>query len=499
MTTRSRLQVRGILVLAIAGFGLLLRLHRLDALSFWLDEGISAWMVEVSPVSRWMGDVHPPLYYALLAAWHLWSGSDWWLRFLSVLLGTATIPVVYGLGQRLFGGSAGEWSAALLSALYIHVTYSQEARMYALLVLLFACAFWGLVEATRQARALGWIVYATSASLLTYAHGLGCLYVLILAMLFPVLAVQMRSWRAWRAWLIANAIVALVFGAYGLVYARRIHDVAGGFWVPSADPEPPIFTTLFRWTVLPIPPFSAMLARHLDLDVGPFLGQWVWFLPILAVSAVAIAGARAEGRRAVTSLVLAYTAPIVLLTAISLTVRPLLIPRVLLPTVIPMVLLFGSLGGQAGPLRPRWSQATLAIVMGLLLLGTFYSFRYDAKEQWREASWYLQARLRPSDVVLVNLDFGRFLIERYDREGTIRQVPRLVAEELEHRCRREQTPCLERAIRAYPRGQTVWLVEGHLIKERPRTSTEIWLLSHLEVQEQVLMVGVSVARARLVY
>ena len=142
MTRRLNLRAGGVLLLAITGLGLLLRLYRLDELGFWSDEGFTAWIVGAAPFSEWMRDVHPPLYYALLLVWRSWSDSDWWLRFLSVLFGTSTIPVVYGIGERLFNESAGRWSAALLSVLYIHVTYSQETRMYSLMVLLFSCAFW---------------------------------------------------------------------------------------------------------------------------------------------------------------------------------------------------------------------------------------------------------------------------------------------------------------------------------------------------------------------
>jgi 4-amino-4-deoxy-L-arabinose transferase-like glycosyltransferase len=491
---RLKPRMSGVLLLGITLFGLLLRIYRLDQLSFWYDEGLSAWMTVV-PVWQWMGDTHPPLYYALLSVWRTWSDSDWWLRFLSVLFGTATIPVVYSLGKHMFDDSAGRWSATVLSALYIHVSYSQEARMYSLMVLLFACAFWGLVVGVREGLAVGWIAYTGSASLLAYTHGLGCVYVLVLAVLFPVITTSSRPRKTWRRWFLANSFVALLFCPYVLIYAQRIRGVAGDFWIRLESPEPPIFTTLFYSTVFPIPPMSKILA-HLDVHLSPLFGQWMWFAPVVVVLALAVTCAPAENRWAVASLLLAYTLPIVLLSAISLVVSPVLIPRVLLPTVVPMVLMLGSFAALTS-IRSLWRQMGLATVFIVLLVGDFYSFRYGAKEQWRQASHYLQEHVRSTDVVLINRGLGRFLVDRYDRQGVLRLVPKLAVDELMARCGQDEAPaCIEAALRAFPRGQTVWLVEGHRLGW-VGTSAERWLASHLEGQGKAEMYGVSVERTML--
>lgn len=499
LTTRLSVpRMSGVCLLAITVFAALLRIHKLDHLSFWLDEGISAWMVSVAPVSRWMHDVHPPLYYALLSIWRTWSDSDWWLRFLSVVFGTATIPVVYSLGKRMFNRAVGCWSAAFLSVLYTHVTYSQEARMYSLMVLLFACALWGLVVGAREQWAVGWIAYTVSASLLAYSHALGPLYVLIMIMLFPALTPNLRRGKTFRPWLLANSAVALLFSPYLLIYAQRARSVARNYWIRLESPEPPIFTTLFHSTVSPIPPVAEIAAHHLNVHLSPLFGRWIWFAPVLVVLILSIGRAPAESRRAIGTLLLAYSLPIVLLSAISLILRPLLIPRVLLPTAVPMVLMLGSFAAPMS-IRPPWRQIGLATVFVVFLLGSLYGSRYAAKEQWREASLYLQEHVQPTDIVLLNVGFGRFLLHRYDPQGILRLVPMLAIDEVLARCDRDDAPvCLGKVLGAYPEGQTVWLVEGHRL-EGPRNQAEIWLAAHLAGDEPVQMFAVSVERTKLTY
>ena len=174
-----------VLLLVILGAALAVRTIGLGSESFWLDEGFSAQMAESASPREWARDMHPPLYYLLLSAWKHVGSSDAGLRFLSVIFGVLTIPVVYAIGHRLFGVEAALWSALILSAAQLHVVYSQEARMYSLMVLLYAGALWGMVEVVYEGRArAGWFAYVACTTLLVYSHGIGPLYCTIVAAIF---------------------------------------------------------------------------------------------------------------------------------------------------------------------------------------------------------------------------------------------------------------------------------------------------------------------------
>jgi 4-amino-4-deoxy-L-arabinose transferase-like glycosyltransferase len=367
---------------------------------------------------------------------------------------------------------------------------------------LFAGALWGLVVGARDGRAAGWIGYAAAAAMLMYAHGLAPLFVVVLAALFPVIAPRVRRWSDWRPWLLANAAVALAFAPYAFIYARRASDVAAAFWVRPQGPEPPILTTLFQWTVVPIPPLSQILARQVGVDIGPLFGQWVWFAPVLLVLALAIARVPPERRWVRSSLLLAYVLPILVLSALNLVIRPLLIPRVLLPTVVPTVLLLGSLAA-SGAARRAWRHLGLGVVFVVLLAGTLYHFRYGTKEEWRRASQYLQESAQPTDVVVFNVgpptrtpagaieEQGRFLVNRYDERRVLARVPQVLVPELTAGCASDELPrCLGQRLRAYPSGQVVWLVQSHA-----RPATGVWLAAHLDVQDTLRLRGIDLVRA----
>ncbi len=128
-TKAANLVLLFILVLA-AG----LRFYRLDAQSFWNDEGNSARIAERSIpliLEGAAGDIHPPLYYLALHFWRALVGqSEFALRALSAVGGLGLVVLIYVLGAELFGRGAGLAAALMAAANPFQVYYSQEARSY---------------------------------------------------------------------------------------------------------------------------------------------------------------------------------------------------------------------------------------------------------------------------------------------------------------------------------------------------------------------------------
>ena len=203
---------------AIVAAGAALRFATLDAQSFWLDEAATVDLVRrgfgamLDGVAS--GESTPPLYYALAWLWAKAAGTgEVGLRSLSALFGTATIVVAWALGNRISGQRAGLIAAALCAANPFLIWYSQEARAYALLVLLTAAGLLAFVAGRR-------VVWAVLSATALATHWFA---------LFPV-AVQ-GAWLLWRHRRAAAAPVGAValVGALLLPLAldQRSHDRAG--------------------------------------------------------------------------------------------------------------------------------------------------------------------------------------------------------------------------------------------------------------------------------
>ncbi|HKP91096.1 MAG TPA: glycosyltransferase family 39 protein, partial [Thermoleophilaceae bacterium] len=178
---RTLVALLGIVALAAA-----LRFWRIGHQSYWLDEAFTARIVRGDLGGMLDGvrqsESTPPLYYAL--AW-LWERVFGWheagLRSLSALFGVATVPAAYAAARAAFASErAGLIAAALFAVNPYLVWYSQEARAYALLVLLCTVALAYLLAE----RPVGWGV-ASALALATHYFA-------------AFLVVPMAVWLLWR-------------------------------------------------------------------------------------------------------------------------------------------------------------------------------------------------------------------------------------------------------------------------------------------------------------
>lgn len=142
----------------LVALGALLRFATLDARSYWLDEVLTVDILEEGfggTLSR-LGEPGGggPVYFFLAWPWaQVFGTSEVALRSLSALFGTATVPVAYWAVRELASRRAGLIAAALAATGPLLVWQSQEARPYALLVLLGGVSFALFLRARRAPRA----------------------------------------------------------------------------------------------------------------------------------------------------------------------------------------------------------------------------------------------------------------------------------------------------------------------------------------------------------
>ena len=120
----------------------------------WTDEGFTWRWIYMSQYDLWNGagklDVHPPLYYSLQRLWLVFGDSEFAMRALPALIGTATIPVTFMIGRTAAGRQVGLIAAVLAATNSVLVDYSQEARNYALLCFSSAIAILGMIGFLRS-------------------------------------------------------------------------------------------------------------------------------------------------------------------------------------------------------------------------------------------------------------------------------------------------------------------------------------------------------------
>jgi len=176
-------RTRRVLILSLIILAFALRVYQLDAKSIWLDESHSLSRASLDPLSiasgkQILGDriiqdttPHVPFYFILLHFLiELAGDSDFTLRFLSVIFGVLTVPLIYFIGKKLCHGHArvGLWAALLATFSPFYLWYSQEARMYMLLVFLGLLSVYCLLRAIGEDKAGWYATYAVTATAMLY-------------------------------------------------------------------------------------------------------------------------------------------------------------------------------------------------------------------------------------------------------------------------------------------------------------------------------------------
>jgi 4-amino-4-deoxy-L-arabinose transferase-like glycosyltransferase len=156
-----------------------LRFWRIGHQGFWFDEGNTALLVHFSP-GNMIGliprsESTPPLYYCLAWIWvRIFGYGEAALRSLSALAGVATVPVAFATARKLFGNRTAVVVGALVACNPLLIWYSQEARSYALLVLLTSLSLLALVHAREDPspRRLTLWVLASALALATHYYAI---------------------------------------------------------------------------------------------------------------------------------------------------------------------------------------------------------------------------------------------------------------------------------------------------------------------------------------
>jgi 4-amino-4-deoxy-L-arabinose transferase-like glycosyltransferase len=266
----------------------------------------------------------PPLYYALAWIWTQLTGTgEFGLRSLSALAGVATVPVAYLIGIELRGRRAGLVAAALVAVNPMLLWYSQEARAYALLVLLCAVSLLYCARALRSGSRRDFVLWGVASGLALATHYFA---------IFPIAAEAIWLLRRRpRASVPGLGIVAL----FGLALTPlAIHQMSFGHaeWIGN-------FTLGHRLWETAATFVSGETSDIIARPERPALSLLPLALGVAALALIGLRGRRDERRAAALPLSLAAAATgIPLLLALLSPGKDFVLARNLIPALLPLLL-----------------------------------------------------------------------------------------------------------------------------------------------------------------
>lgn len=406
-------------------FALALRLVNLNGRPLWLDEAYSAWFSGQSFHYLWTiaptYETHPPFFYSLLKIWRTLVGdTPGALRGLSVLLGTLTVPIVMKIAFEqecgemaprpfLRAGLAGFLVACSPMLMFI----DQETRPYPLLTFAYALAILALVRLSGEFKKndpgkwSSWILLGLGTVLTLWAHALGLLYGICLALaLLPVwLARPISGARLWRG-LATAAAVALLYLPCIFMMTGRTGDWSSGWigWKPS------MLFQLFVFYTVPVEALtigSAVAALAMALLIKRALvSTWV-----------------SRGWNSDRQMLLLWLGPPVLSALISATYEPIFLARTLTGTLLPAYLVIAGAIARSEGARER-RMITAAICICLVPAGAAVALR-PSYERWDLVSSFLARNVSAKDQIWLYPSDSALPLDAVARKlpGRIRPLP----------------------------------------------------------------------------
>ncbi len=397
-TPNRRLVVLAVLLILALAAGL--RFFRLDAQSFWNDEGNSARIAERSVrliLEGAAGDIHPPLYYLALHYWRALAGqSEFALRAFSAVGGVGLVALTFALGDRLFGRAAGLAAALSAAVNPFQVYYSQEARSYIWVAVLATAAVYCAIRLW-QSPQLSWrwsLGYVLVLAVGLYTHYLFLIVLVPINLAALLWLAPRRKARPWWHWVLLHAAAGVLYLPWAPVAFRHITG-----W-PSAGGEVALVPAL-------LDTFRLLgLGQTID-PAGANLALLGFGLLLLLGLAPAIKDQEPHNKN-LAWVALWLSVPVALVFALDL-FKPAFL-KFMLVTSPPFCLLLGR--GTARFLAGSRARAPLLLPVALSL-GLVVSFSYDslhnlysdpqyARPDYRGMAAHIQSAGRPGDAVVLN-------------------------------------------------------------------------------------------------
>jgi mannosyltransferase len=502
------------LLVGVVGLAFAVRVAGLDFQSLWRDEvdairfATASWddLLRMFVIPGQNG----PLYYVALRPWlHLAGLSEYVLRFFSVLFGTLAVPLVYRLSRRLFPSLL---SLALLAALltatspYL-VWYSQEGKMYSLVLALVLLSMDRYLAALERGGWQRWVLYVAFTAAAVYVHFVAALIVPVQIVAFFLMTREIRRAR-WKAWLAVTGVLLLPY----LPLLRWQVPLA----FSPAD-------TGYRFVSL----HDMLISLLANYSLGPISGslRWATFLFVVLLLAGGVLWRDARSRLASFGILACWLCLPVLAFFLLTLVRPMYTARYLI-FVLPAYLILLSAGTVSVWRRSRLTGGLLlAALLALSFSGLWRQSQTPVKADFRSATEYVASHKSPQDLLVFQIPYGRhsfnYYLSRYQEQhpqdaqemavtrwdSEYRLYMPLVARNVSASYRWAEglytnagmgPGAVDSAMsRLTANSDTVWLIATEVDMWDERGLVQAWLQQRASLADEAHFVGVSVYRYEL--
>lgn len=402
-------------LILVSLLGAFLVFFRIGRQSLWLDEGLTLNIARNWNHMWYILSHSEPYMWTYVVVLHYWMKlgySESYLRGLSALFAIGTIPFMYALGRKLFNPSVGIMAALLISINAFFVRYAQEIRAYSLLVLastILSYVYVLMLENPTKARR---VLYIAIGALSIYTHQFAVFIILshLISLFFT------KNYRALGFIFPLLAGIGLLCSPLLLIRVPLLSETS---WIDVPKPSEiyDFMVALAGGNQLLLLVQSLMIASGFVYFLkkrrkSHVLQNWHY---IFTVSLLLI--------------------PVALVILVSYTYRPIFVPRYLIVSVVPFILL-ASYGLVSMGRMSKFFVLLVILAGSAAALSGWYGYYptenranpiLQPKDDWRDATNYVLSQATGADTVLFYPYYTRvpfeYYLDRYSKSNTTLPLP----------------------------------------------------------------------------
>lgn len=391
--------------IAIILLAFALRVYRLGDACVWWDEGWSIWLARFDPIQIALTtapDEHPPLHYWLLHYWDALAGeTEFAVRYSTVFFAVLSVPMIYRIGMSWFGLPTGIFAALFLSLARFHLWWSQDVKMYTLVIFLGLLSLYVFMKLLQRPRAMLWVAWGLCTWAVMLTHYITILVPVVENLVFGAVILLdsgRRSWRLVLQWGLAQVAVALAYLPWIVFHYQR-----SMYWPPEESFDIVLFLHLY--------------ATAFPLGITINLHEYTPTVVIFSIIALAGIGwllfgrgrRRPEAGWTVAACLLGVPLIIYLL---SLPEHSIYQPKVAARYLIVFLPMYGLALAQGLGLFWRLSSVlgavALVLVLGMVVYASaeYYTYRYPNTDMLSldKSAQFLRAYAQPEDAIILYPD-----------------------------------------------------------------------------------------------
>ena len=215
----------------------LLRVYRIDQLSFWRDEAVTIFLakVDISEMLRMTAnDTNAPLMQFILHYWiKVFGEGELFVRLLPLLFSLGIILYVYLLSRKYFSKFDTLMIVLLNSVLFISIFYAREVRAYSMLAFFMIGGFYHGLQYLKSSKIYHALAFIFLNSLAFYTHNTSILFILVeavyfLYILFPRIRKSRKALINYSLLFIGTFLLSL---PWLIIFVKQTSFVDNSFWL----------------------------------------------------------------------------------------------------------------------------------------------------------------------------------------------------------------------------------------------------------------------------